>query len=59
MPPPQISYNDAVRRKNEARRQQRARVQDGRVSPAAAQERASLFHGVSSRVISYGQGAGI
>ena len=59
MPPLEINYDDAVRRKNQARGQQRADVQDGRVNPQAAQRRASLFHGVPSRVLSYGQGAGI
>ncbi|MCE0499248.1 MAG: hypothetical protein LV481_15015 [Methylacidiphilales bacterium] len=57
--PSQFSYADALRLKNEAREQQRARVQAGRISPRVAQERASLFHGVQSRVVRHGQGAAI
>ena len=53
------SYAEAIRRKNEARGEQRDRVQNGSISPSEAQERASLFHGVPTRVLSYGQGAGI
>ena len=53
------AYADALREKNEARAQQRALVRDGRISPQAAQQRASLFKGVRSQVVRYGQGAAI
>lgn len=57
--PPNFSYADAMLRKNKARARQRALVQNGRLSPRSAQKRASLFDGIQSRVIRYGQGAAI
>jgi len=53
------SYDEAIRSKNAARAHQRELVRSGRLSPREAQKRASLFQGVESRVISYGQGAAI
>jgi hypothetical protein len=57
--PPEYSYADAIHDKNEARHRQRNLIQAGNVNPRSAQARASLFHGVQSRVIRYGQGAAI